>query len=256
MIVAVNDAWRAFSAANGGDSALTGVGVSYLDVCDNAQDVTATEVARCIRSAISGELPAPRILRFPCDAPDRLRIFDLLVSSRFDDDGRPVGASVTLSPVEDHRRVPGHRVRDQAASPVDPDGLAGPSAAGGPDGEQRLERHPVVLISAPAGYGKSTLVAQWVDRGHAGPVAWLQLDPADNDPTRLWADLVAALERIGCPVDGNVAESVGTDSTAVATHLIPRVIEALVGFGASAHHRARRTATSCVPPSATISSAC
>ena len=96
---------------------------------------------------------------------------------------------------------------------------------------REVESRPVLLVAAPAGYGKSTLVAQWVDRGHAGPVAWLQLDPADNDPTRLWADLAAALERIGCPVDGNVAESLGADSSAVATHLIPRVVEALVRFG-------------------------
>ena len=38
VIVAVNDAWRAFSAENGGDSTRTGIGVSYLDVCDSADD--------------------------------------------------------------------------------------------------------------------------------------------------------------------------------------------------------------------------
>ena len=95
----------------------------------------------------------------------------------------------------------------------------------------RDAQRPVLLIAAPAGYGKSTLVAQWIDQGHAGPVAWLQLDPSDNDPARLWADLTAALERIGCPVDDNVAEFVAMNSTAIATHLIPRVIEALVSFG-------------------------
>lgn len=229
VIVAVNDAWRAFTAENAGDSALTGVGVSYLDVCDNADDAMADEVARCIRSAIAGELPAPRVLRLPCDMPDRLRTYDLMVSSRFDDGGRSIGASVTLSPVEDHRRVSDTASETKLHPPsTRTDWLERPRLV------DRMEREaqsrPVVLMAAPAGYGKSTLVAQWVDRGHAGPVAWLQLDPADNDPTRLWADLAAALEHIDCPVDGTVAESLRTDSTAVAAQLIPRVIEALVRF--------------------------
>ena len=178
---------------------LTGVGVSYLDVCDNAHDVTATEVARCIRSAISGELPAPRVLRLPSDAPDRSTIFDLLVSSRFDDGGRPIGASVTLSPVEDHGRVLDTVSETKLHPPsTRTDWLDRPRLVARMASE--TQGRPVVLIAAPAGYGKSTLLAQWVDRGKAGPVAWLQLDPADNDPARLWADLVAALERIGCLV--------------------------------------------------------
>ena len=229
VIVAVNDAWRTFSSENGGDSKRTGIGVSYLDVCDNAQDAVATEVARCIRSAISGQLPAPSVVRFPCDALDRPQVFDLLVSSRFDDEARCVGATVTLSPVEDARRK---------LEPASETKLHPPSTRTEWLDRPRLlsrmatdARRPVLLISAPAGYGKSTLVAQWIDQGHADPVAWLQLDQLDNDLARLWVDLAAALERIGCLVDGQVSEFVAMTSTAVATHLIPRVVEALVSFG-------------------------
>lgn len=53
----------------------------------------------------------------------------------------------------------------------------------------------LTLISAPAGFGKTTLVSAWVaacDR----PVAWLSLDASDNDPTRFLAYLTAALQRI------------------------------------------------------------
>ncbi|MEM9462087.1 MAG: LuxR C-terminal-related transcriptional regulator [Myxococcota bacterium] len=50
------------------------------------------------------------------------------------------------------------------------------------------------FVCAPAGYGKTTLVASWADRrGEDEAVGWLTLDPADDDPRRLLAHLVAAL---------------------------------------------------------------
>ncbi|MEL6984103.1 MAG: AAA family ATPase [Actinomycetota bacterium] len=52
----------------------------------------------------------------------------------------------------------------------------------------------VVLVSAPAGSGKSTLVAGWSMARTDG--AWLQTDPADRDAARFWAHVVAALERV------------------------------------------------------------
>src|ERR1700722_17527370 len=44
--------------------------------------------------------------------------------------------------------------------------------------------HGLVLIAAPAGYGKSLLLSQWA-RAQAQPVAWLSLDGRDNDPLGL-----------------------------------------------------------------------
>jgi LuxR family maltose regulon positive regulatory protein len=53
----------------------------------------------------------------------------------------------------------------------------------------------LTLVSAPAGYGKTTLVTHWLhDAGR--PLAWLTLDASDNDPTRFLAYLVAALQTI------------------------------------------------------------
>ena len=62
--------------------------------------------------------------------------------------------------------------------------------------QMAAERSRVVLVSAPAGYGKSTLVAQWID---PDPTAsgWVQLGPRDNDPVVLLTHVVAALERNG-----------------------------------------------------------
>jgi ATP/maltotriose-dependent transcriptional regulator MalT len=52
----------------------------------------------------------------------------------------------------------------------------------------------LVLVCAPAGFGKTALLAHWARSGNR-PVAWLSLDAADNDPARFWRHLVAALER-------------------------------------------------------------
>ena len=60
------------------------------------------------------------------------------------------------------------------------------------DGLQRAV--PLLLISAPAGSGKSTLIADWA--GHLGhSVAWLQVEESDSDPASFWSSMVAAIGR-------------------------------------------------------------
>ncbi|HLV97542.1 MAG TPA: LuxR C-terminal-related transcriptional regulator [Ktedonobacterales bacterium] len=56
-------------------------------------------------------------------------------------------------------------------------------------------RHKLTLISAPAGFGKTTLVSEWL-AGCERPAAWLSLDEGDNDPARFLAYLIAALQTI------------------------------------------------------------
>ncbi|MGB0093470.1 MAG: hypothetical protein WBP81_13205 [Solirubrobacteraceae bacterium] len=62
----------------------------------------------------------------------------------------------------------------------------------------------MVLVSAQAGYGKSTLVAQWTDLDPRAS-GWVQLGYGDNDPVVLLARIVAVLERAG-PVRGELLE--------------------------------------------------
>jgi LuxR family maltose regulon positive regulatory protein len=64
----------------------------------------------------------------------------------------------------------------------------------------RREAAPVVSVVAPAGYGKTTLLAQWV-AAESRPAAWLSLDARDNDPAVLLPHAVAAigLDRMGMP---------------------------------------------------------
>ena len=50
----------------------------------------------------------------------------------------------------------------------------------------------LVLVCAPAGYGKTVALADWARRS-GRPVAWLSLDAGDNDPVRFWRYVVAAV---------------------------------------------------------------
>lgn len=82
--------------------------------------------------------------------------------------------------------------------------------------------HRLTVVSAPAGFGKTTALAQWAARA-AGPVAWASLDPLDDEPgrlTRVLADAVA----LACPDAG--ADLAAVDDRARTT--VARRVDALV----------------------------
>ena len=59
--------------------------------------------------------------------------------------------------------------------------------------------HPkrkLTLVSAPAGFGKTTLLAEWVAAEPTRLVAWVSLDPTDNESAVFWTYLIAALHKI------------------------------------------------------------
>jgi LuxR family maltose regulon positive regulatory protein len=64
-------------------------------------------------------------------------------------------------------------------------------------------RNPLMLISAPAGFGKTTLLSAWVQQCEH-PVAWLSLDESDDDAARFLRCVVAALQTIWDGVGDNV----------------------------------------------------
>jgi len=70
----------------------------------------------------------------------------------------------------------------------------------------------LTLISAPAGFGKTTLVSEWITNC-GRPVAWLSLDEGDNDPARFIAYLVKALQTLALqsPQKGSKAEGIKAD---------------------------------------------
>ena len=90
--------------------------------------------------------------------------------------------------------------------------------------------HKLTLISAPAGFGKTTLVSTWL-AGCARPVAWLSLDEGDSDLTRFFAYLIAALQTIS-PTIG--AEVVGALQSSQPPPPIEAVLTALLNDIATA----------------------
>jgi LuxR family maltose regulon positive regulatory protein len=60
--------------------------------------------------------------------------------------------------------------------------------------QQGMER-TLTLVSAPAGFGKTTLLAQWLAKSGT-PAAWVSLGPEDNDPTSFLSYLIAALQTL------------------------------------------------------------
>ena len=82
--------------------------------------------------------------------------------------------------------------------------------------------HPVVLVIAPAGYGKSTLMARWhthlVERGVA--CAWLSLDEDDDDKVRFMRHLVAALQKADACIGQVIAGHLSGDFTSGAKPLL------------------------------------
>ncbi len=91
----------------------------------------------------------------------------------------------------------------------------------------------LVLVDAPAGFGKTTLIAQWrASATERRPFAWVSLDPADNDPGRLWWHVVSAVQRV-CP--GFAADDVlGTLQVQVpefTATVLPCLVNALAALG-------------------------
>ena len=77
----------------------------------------------------------------------------------------------------------------------------------------------LTLISAPAGFGKTTLLSEWVV-GCDRPVAWLSLDEGDNDPTRFLTYLVTALRTVAPNIGEGVLGTLQSPAAAPPTESI------------------------------------
>ena len=82
------------------------------------------------------------------------------------------------------------------------------------------------LICAPAGWGKTVLLAQW----HASerrPFAWVSLDPSDDDPVRFWSYVIAALRTVVPGFGGAVLAALPNAGPGLVDVVLPRLINEL-----------------------------
>jgi len=85
---------------------------------------------------------------------------------------------------------------------------------------------PLTLISAGAGFGKTSLVSEWVERSGRA-TAWLSLDPADDDPARFWSYVCGALATVVPESAGELADSMQSDTPPDIDGLLAQLINRL-----------------------------
>jgi LuxR family transcriptional regulator, maltose regulon positive regulatory protein len=79
---------------------------------------------------------------------------------------------------------------------------------------------PIVSVVAPAGYGKTTLLSQWAERGQS--FAWVSVDEADNDPKVLLRYVAEALDAVE-PVGQRVFDALASPGSSVPGSVVPRL---------------------------------
>jgi LuxR family maltose regulon positive regulatory protein len=84
----------------------------------------------------------------------------------------------------------------------------------------------LTLISAPAGYGKSTLAAEWLAQVRQ-PIAWLSLDESDDDPLRFFTYLCAALQQINIPLSSELLKALNAGQLPPQNILSSALVNAL-----------------------------
>jgi LuxR family transcriptional regulator, maltose regulon positive regulatory protein len=132
--------------------------------------------------------------------------------------------------------------------PPDPSGSPGPELVWGKlvpptpqagliarDGLQALLQTgldaKLCLLDAPAGSGKTSLLAQWCATAGAERVAWVSLDESDNDPTRFWLYVVEALRRAEPDVGAAALRALRRTSVDHERVVLPSLLNDLNGIG-------------------------
>jgi LuxR family transcriptional regulator, maltose regulon positive regulatory protein len=89
---------------------------------------------------------------------------------------------------------------------------------------------PTVVVAAPAGYGKTTVLSQWAEADER-PFVWITLDERHNDPALLLRSIAAGLNDLD-PVDEGVFAALASPRPSISSVVIPRLCRSLRD-----HHR-------------------
>jgi LuxR family transcriptional regulator, maltose regulon positive regulatory protein len=95
----------------------------------------------------------------------------------------------------------------------------------------RLHPTPVTLVCAPAGFGKTSLLAGWAAQADDVPVAWLSLDRHDDDPGRLWAGITGAVRATGRFPAGSHLQEMLAPTDALDPRFVDELMAQIAGIG-------------------------
>lgn len=109
--------------------------------------------------------------------------------------------------------------------------------------DRRLDRRALpalVLVSAPAGFGKTTLLTEWL-AGDGTPlddheVAWLSLDRRDSDPAVFWSYVIAALRKVAPGIGADALATLQASASSSAPSALEAVVAALLNGLAALDH--------------------
>ena len=86
----------------------------------------------------------------------------------------------------------------------------------------------LTLVAAPAGSGKTSLLAEWhSDSREQRSFAWISLDAADNDPVRFWDGVIAALRTVDPGLGASAESALHSPGTTIDEHMLPLLINEL-----------------------------
>jgi LuxR family maltose regulon positive regulatory protein len=94
----------------------------------------------------------------------------------------------------------------------------------------RADGSPIVSVVAPAGYGKTTLLAQWAE-ANSQAFAWVSVDERDNDPKILLTYIAEALDAVEA-IDGRVFDALASPGSSVPGTVVPRLGSAFSSMSA------------------------
>jgi LuxR family maltose regulon positive regulatory protein len=91
--------------------------------------------------------------------------------------------------------------------------------------------HPVTLIVAPAGFGKTTVLGEWIPLSQ-NCVTWLSLDDDDNDPARFWNYFIAALQKLRSDLGEDALSLLQSPQPPSFTSILTLLINDVASFSA------------------------
>jgi len=91
---------------------------------------------------------------------------------------------------------------------------------------RRASEVPLSLVVAPAGWGKTTVVMDWLEHDRVS-AAWVSLDVTENDPMRFWSYLLAAVRKVAPDVGVEAQRRLRAAGSEIVRDVLPRLVNDL-----------------------------